>query len=93
MIVRLLLWSLADSKTTIDELRTHLPESENRTWVSDEVTDRFGVIETWDGAKWNIAPEWYEADEQIIKPMVKTAANKYADEKKLTRRTPEDCQT
>jgi hypothetical protein len=49
VIVRLLLWSLADSKTTIDELRAHLPEAANRTWISDENTNRFGTIETWDG--------------------------------------------
>ena len=29
----------------------------------------------------------------IIKPMVRAAADKYATEKKLTQRTPEDCQT
>ena len=48
MIVRLLLWNLADSMTTIAELRLQLPESENRTWISDESGERFGVIETWD---------------------------------------------
>jgi branched-chain amino acid transport system substrate-binding protein len=48
-------------------------------------------IETWDGSKWNIAPDWYEADEQIIKPMVKVAGEKYAGEKKLTRRDVADC--
>ena len=45
MIVRLLLWNLADSMTTLDELRTRLPDEPNRTWISDEVTERFGVIE------------------------------------------------
>ena len=35
----------------------------------------------------------YQADEQIIKPMVKAAADKYAAEKKLTRRSPQDCQS
>jgi branched-chain amino acid transport system substrate-binding protein len=34
-----------------------------------------------------------QADEQIIKPMVKAAADKYAAEKKITRRTPADCQS
>ena len=37
--------------------------------------------------------DWMQADDQIIKPMVKAAAEKYAAEKKLTRRTPEDCQS
>ena len=46
MIVRLLLWNLADSKTSIEELRPRLEPSPNRTWISDEATERFGVIET-----------------------------------------------
>jgi len=29
----------------------------------------------------------------ILKPMVKAAADKYAAEKKITRRTPQDCQS
>ena len=48
MIVRLLLWNLADSKTSIEELRPRLEPSPNRTWISDEATERFGVIETWE---------------------------------------------
>jgi len=63
------------------------------TSCQDHMGSSWARIETWDGSKWNIAPEWYEADEQIIKPMVKVAADKYAGEKKLTRRTPEDCQS
>jgi len=50
-------------------------------------------VHTWDGSKWNFSSDWYQADEQIIKPMVKAAADKYAGEKKLTRRTPQDCQS
>jgi hypothetical protein len=49
VIVRLLLWGLADSKTTLEELRVHLEADPNRTWISDETTERFGVVETWDG--------------------------------------------
>jgi hypothetical protein len=50
-------------------------------------------VHTWDGSKWNFSSDWYQADEQILKPMVKAAADKYAVDKKLTRRTPEDCQS
>jgi len=57
VIVRLLLWSLADSKTTLDELRAHLPPADNRMWISDETTERFGVIETWDGPAGEFPPE------------------------------------
>ena len=45
MTVRLLLWNLADSKTTLDELRAklpHLPEGDH--WISDAVGERFGLI-------------------------------------------------
>jgi len=48
VIVRLLLWNLADSKTTLEELRPRLEPSPNRTWISDGTTDRFGVVEMWD---------------------------------------------
>jgi len=48
VIVRLLLWNLADSKTSLDELRAHLGPESNRVWISDETTERFGVVETWD---------------------------------------------
>jgi hypothetical protein len=43
--VRLLLWSLADSKTTLDELRAQLPAlPEGDVWISHEPTERFGLI-------------------------------------------------
>ena len=58
MIVRLVLWSLADSKTTLDELRQHLgaaaeeaPGLRFRAWNSDEATERFGAIELWETAE------------------------------------------
>ncbi len=50
-------------------------------------------VHTWDGKKWNFTSDWYESDSAIIKPMIKAAADKYAAEKKLTRRTAEDCQS
>ena len=63
--------------------------------ISTSCADHMGAswarVQTWDGAKWNFTSEWYQADDQIIKPMVKAAADKYAAEKKLTRRTPQDC--
>jgi branched-chain amino acid transport system substrate-binding protein len=59
----------------------------------DHMGSSWARVQTWDGAKWNIAPDWYQADEQIIKPMARAAADKYAGDKKLTRRTPADCQS
>ncbi|WP_140626447.1 ABC transporter substrate-binding protein [Methylibium rhizosphaerae] len=65
--------------------------------VSTSCADHLGAnwarVHTWDGAKWNFTSDWLQADEQIIKPMVKATADRYAAEKKLSRRTPEDCQT
>jgi hypothetical protein len=49
VIVRLLLWNLAESKTSLEELRPRLEQSPHRTWISDETTQRFGVVETWEG--------------------------------------------
>ncbi len=49
MIVRLVLWNLADSMSSLDELRPRLTAAPNRTWISDETTERFGAVETWDG--------------------------------------------
>ena len=63
------------------------------TSCADHMGSAWARIHTWDGAKWNFTSDWYQADDAIIKPMVKAAANKYASDKKLERRTPEDCQT
>ncbi len=64
--------------------------------VSTSCLDHVGAswvrVHTWDGAKWGFTSDWLQADEQIIKPMVKSAADKYAAEKKIDRRTPADCQ-
>ncbi len=65
--------------------------------ISTSCADHMGAawarVHTWDGAKWNFTSDWLQADDQIIKPMVKSAAAKYATEKKLTPRTPADCQS
>jgi hypothetical protein len=43
--VRLLLWSLADSSTTLDELREQLPDlPEGDRWIFDPATERFGLV-------------------------------------------------
>ena len=64
------------------------------TSCADHMGSTWARIQTWDGTKWALTSDFrLQADEQIIKPMVKAAADKYAAEKKLTRRTPADCQT
>ena len=45
MVVRVLIWNLFDSKTTLAELREHLPQlPEGDVWISNEAQDRFGLI-------------------------------------------------
>lgn len=59
MLVRLVLWSLADGDTSIDELRTYLRDESVdqfsgvpgllfKAWVSDEATERWGAIYVWE---------------------------------------------
>jgi hypothetical protein len=45
MLIRLLLWNVVESKTSMDELREALPELEEpSTWIWNDVTERFGAI-------------------------------------------------
>ena len=62
MLLRLLLWNLADSKTTIAELRRYLrdesvdafadvPGLRFKAWISDEATDRWGAVYLWESSE------------------------------------------
>jgi len=45
VVIRLLIWNVLDSQTTIDELRDSLPELVPPSrWIWNEATERFGVI-------------------------------------------------
>jgi branched-chain amino acid transport system substrate-binding protein len=55
----------------------------------DHAGARAARIQQWDGKQWNFSSDWYEADSQIIKPMVRDASASYLNEKKLTRRSCE----
>jgi hypothetical protein len=45
VIARILIWNLFDSKTTLEELREHLPSlPEGDAWIVNEGSDRFGLI-------------------------------------------------
>jgi branched-chain amino acid transport system substrate-binding protein len=65
--------------------------------ISTSCKDHMGAawarVHTWDGTKFVWSSDWLQGDEQIINPMVKAAADQYAADKKLTRRTPADCQS
>ncbi len=40
-------WNLAESKTTLDGLREHLPGlHEGDLWISNDVQERFGIVST-----------------------------------------------
>ena len=65
--------------------------------LSTTCADHMGVswarIHTWDGKAWKFTSDWLQADDQILKPLQRAAADKYAAEKKLTRRSGADCQS
>ena len=45
MLARILIWSLHDSMTSLEELRAHLPElPEGDRWISNEAHERLGLI-------------------------------------------------
>jgi hypothetical protein len=59
VILRLVIWNLADSKTTIDELRRYLREESVdqfeevpglrfKAWISDPATERWGAVYLWE---------------------------------------------
>ena len=57
---------------------------------ADHEGARTGRIQTWDGKNWKITSDWYTSDDNVIAPMVKEAAAKYAAEKKITPGLPGD---
>ena len=61
------------------------------TSCADHMGSTWARVHTWDGSKWNMSSDFMQADEQIIKPLVKAGADKYLADKKLTRRTAADC--
>jgi hypothetical protein len=78
VLVRLVLWNLADSKTTIHELRRYLrdesvdtfaeaPGLRFKVWVSDEATDRWGAVYLWESRPASEAPFVSRARELIGK--------------------------
>jgi hypothetical protein len=46
-VVRILIWNLADSKTTLAELREHLPPMDDGDyWIANDIQERFGLVST-----------------------------------------------
>jgi hypothetical protein len=49
VIARVLIWNLFDSKTTLEELREHLPAlPEGARWISNAAEERFGLVAVGD---------------------------------------------
>jgi len=78
VLVRLVLSNLADSKTTIHELRRYLrdesvdafeqaPGLRFKVWVSDEATERWGAVYVWESHEASEAPFVSRARELIGK--------------------------
>jgi len=45
VIARILIWNLYDSKTSLDEIRVHLPElPDGDRWISNESQERLGLV-------------------------------------------------
>ncbi len=48
-VARILIWNLADSKTTLAELREQLPLlGDGDHWIANDVQERFGLVSTSD---------------------------------------------
>lgn len=81
MVVRLVLWNLADSLTNVGELRRYLrdesiPQFEQvsgllfKAWMSDETTERWGAVYVW---------ESYEASQQELPSRARELIGKEPD--------------
>jgi hypothetical protein len=62
MVLRFVLWNLADSKTNVGELRRYLrdegvdafaevPGLRFKAWISDEATERWGAVYLWESTE------------------------------------------
>ena len=57
-----------------------------KTSCTNHKGDDWARIVQWDGAKFKVVSDWYQADKTILDPMVTEAAAKYAKEKNITPR-------
>ncbi len=80
-------WGLENLNLTAERLKQLGFENELKpikVSCEDHEGARTGRIQTWDGKDWKITSDWYTSDDNVIAPMVKEAAAKYAAEKKIT---------
>jgi hypothetical protein len=81
LLLRLVLWNLADSQTTVAELRRYLrdesveafsevPGLRLKVWIADEATERWGALYLWESR---------EAAEQALPSRVRELIGKEPD--------------
>lgn len=63
------------------------------TSCNDHMGSAWARVHTWNGNGFDWSSDWLQADEQIMRPMVKASAEQYAREKGWTRRPASDCQS
>ena len=56
MIARLALWTLADSQSTLAEIRPQLPLDTSEVWFSDDASERLGSFAVFPDAEAATAP-------------------------------------
>lgn len=59
-----------------------------KTSCANHLGDDWQRIAQWDGSKFSVVSDWYQADKTIVGELVKEYADKYVTEKKVSRR---DC--
>lgn len=58
-----------------------------KTSCSNHMGTDWARIVQWDGGKWNITSDWYQADQSLIDPLVKEMSAKYAKDKNIKPRS------
>ena len=58
-----------------------------QTSCSNHLGGDWSRIAQWDGAKWKVVSDWYQADKAMVDPLVKEYADKYAKEKNVQPRS------
>ncbi|MVT38085.1 ABC transporter substrate-binding protein [Acidovorax citrulli] len=84
-------WGFENLDLTADKLKA-LGFGEIMRPVKTSCQNHMGTdwarIVQWDGGKWNLASDWYQADKTHIDPLVKEYAAKYAKDKNIK---PRNC--
>lgn len=58
-----------------------------QTSCSNHMGSDWARIAEWDGARWQVVSDWYQADPALVKPLVDDYAARYAREKRITPRS------